>query len=230
VAAWIVAESLDRLLQQLNALAPHRSKASDGGIGDELHATRDSDHNPWLVLSGQRIVTARDFTHHPAGGLDCAQLRDSLIRARDSRIKYIIFNRQIISGAGGPQPWVRRPYTGSNPHTKHLHLSVVADRRCRDAGPWMLPGMGAVTPAPAPPLGEYCRLRDRNDRVLKLQHFMTAVFSSYNLYRPTGYYGIATKDGVAEFQRRTGITGLDANGEVVGPRTLRELVKFGFVP
>ena len=84
--------------------------------------------------------------------------------------------------------------------------------------------------APAPPSGTYCRLRDRNDRVMKLQRFMTTMFASYNPYRPTGYYGLATRDGVAEFQRRTGITGPDANGEVVGPRTLRELKKFGFEP
>jgi peptidoglycan hydrolase-like protein with peptidoglycan-binding domain len=56
------------------------------------------------------------------------------------------------------------------------------------------------------------------------------VFSSYNMYRPTGFYGLATVAGVKEFQKRTGITGSDANGEVVGPRTLRELVKFGFIP
>jgi peptidoglycan hydrolase-like protein with peptidoglycan-binding domain len=91
----------------------------------------------------------------------------------------------------------------------------------------MLPGLGVT---PDPPLGEYCRLRDRNERVMKLQRFMTTTFPSYNLYRPTGFYGLATKDGVAEFQRRTGITGPDANGEIVGPRTLRELKKFGFAP
>lgn len=223
--SWIVAESLDRLLAQINALAPRRSKASDGGIGDAVHATRDSDHNPWY---GPGIVTARDFTHDPVGGLDCAKLRDSLLRARDSRIKYIIFRGQIISGAGGPRPWVARRYTGPNLHSKHLHLSVVADQRCRDKSPWMLPGLGA-TESPAPS-EIYCRLRDRNERVMKLQQFMTRTFASYNMYRPTGFYGLATRDGVFEFQRRAGITGPDADGTIVGPRTLAKLKEFGFAP
>ena len=83
---------------------------------------------------------------------------------------------------------------------------------------------------PPTPSGTYCRMGDRNDRVKNLQNFMTAMFRSYNMYRPTGYYGIATKAGVAEFQRRTGITGSDADGTIVGPRTLRELGKFGFQP
>ena len=43
--AWRVARSLDVLLGQLNALAPERSKASDGSIGDAAHASRSSDHN-----------------------------------------------------------------------------------------------------------------------------------------------------------------------------------------
>jgi hypothetical protein len=228
VASWSVAESLDRLLQQLNAIAPRRSKVSDGSIGDEAHQKAGtSDHLPRLI-AGAQLVTARDFTHDPVGGLDCAKLRDSLLRARDGRIKYLIFRGQILSGAGGPQPWVARRYTGPNPHAKHLHLSVVADQRCRDKGPWMLPGMAAAEPPP--PSTIYCRLRDRNDRVLKLQHFMTSVFSSYNAYRPTGFYGLATRDGVFEFQRRTGITGPDANGETVGPRTLAKLREFGFQP
>lgn len=224
MAAWIVAESLNRLHQQLNALAPNRSRVSDGSIGDAAHASRDSDHNPWLVLNGQPLVTARDWTHDPAGGLDCAQLRDALIRAKDGRVKYIIFNHQIISGAGGPQPWVRRPYSGSNAHTHHLHLSVVADRRCRDDGPWMLPGMGGGQPLPDS--GVYARYGDRNDRVLRLQQFMTTHFPGYNPYRPTGFFGEATRAGVEEFQRRTGLV---ADG-VVGPQTLAKLKEFGFTP
>jgi hypothetical protein len=139
--AWHVAESLERLLAQLNALAPNRSKASDGSIGDEAHQKAGtSDHLP-RVIAGAVLVTARDFTTDPGGGLDCAKLRDALVKAKDSRVKYIIFNRQIISGAAGPSPWKARPYSGANAHQHHLHLSVVGDKRCRDDGVWMLPGL-----------------------------------------------------------------------------------------
>lgn len=224
--SWIVAESLNRLHQQLNALAPNRSKVSDGSIGDPRHAGQTSDHNPrWIA--GANVVSARDWTHDPTGGLDCAQLRDALVKAKDSRVRYLIFRSQIISGAGGPRPWVARSYTGPNPHDKHLHLSVVGDARCRDGSPWMLPGLGAT---PAPPMGEYCRMGERNERVMKLQRFMTTTFPSYNMYRPTSFYGLATAQGLAEFQKRTGITGPGADGKVCGPRTLRELKKFGFEP
>jgi hypothetical protein len=138
MADWKVAGSLDELLSQLNALAPGRSKASDGSIGDAAHATRDSDHNPWVVIAGQAYVTARDFTHDPAGGLDCGRLADHLQHGHDQRVKYVIWNRRIMAGTGGPQPWTWRPYSGANPHTRHLHLSVVADARALVRIPWQL--------------------------------------------------------------------------------------------
>lgn len=84
--------------------------------------------------------------------------------------------------------------------------------------------------APAPASGAYCSYGDRSDQVMTLQRFMTSRFPSYNPYRPTGFYGEATRDGVEEFQKRTGITGPDANGKTVGPRTLAKLREFGFQP
>jgi hypothetical protein len=80
----------------------------------------------------------------------------------------------------------------------------------------------------APSSGAYCRYEERSERVMKLQQFMTRVFPTYNDYQPTGFYGTATRTGVATFQLRTGITGPDANGEVVGPRTLAKLKEHGF--
>jgi hypothetical protein len=75
--AWRVARSLDQLLAEINASAPNRSRASDGSIGDAAHQTTDSDHNPhcqgW-------VVTARDFTHDPAGGFDAHAFADWLRR------------------------------------------------------------------------------------------------------------------------------------------------------
>lgn len=142
--AWRVANSLNVLLNQLNALAPRRSKASDGSIGDTSHSSRSSDHNPWY---GPGIVTARDFTHDPGGGLDCHKLAAWLIASRDRRIKYIIWNHRILSGNGGPSPWVWRAYDGPSAHTKHLHLSVVANPSCDDTRTWNL---GASQPATVP--------------------------------------------------------------------------------
>jgi hypothetical protein len=114
--AWYIAASLEKLRAQLNALAPNRSKVSDGGIGDKDHSSRASDHNP---IAGTGQVCARDFTHDPGGGLDCHWLARTLVQNRDARIKYIIWDRRIWTLNLGWQS-----YGGDNPHTKHLHLSV----------------------------------------------------------------------------------------------------------
>lgn len=225
---WIVAEALNRLLGQLNALAPDRSKASDGSIGDAAHATRDSDHNAWLVLGGQELVTARDFTHDPEHGLDCQRLANALQRAKDSRVKYVIWNRQIMSGAAGPDPWLWRPYKGSNPHTRHLHLSVVADRRCRDASPWMLPGLGSAPDWTSLPVLEH-GMRN-NPAVKRLQEWLTRMYG-YCDFEPSGNYLDQTAACIAEFQRRKGVRNPDgsiADGRRVGNRTRMALWDEGY--
>jgi peptidoglycan hydrolase-like protein with peptidoglycan-binding domain len=97
------------------------------------------------------VVTARDYTHDPGAGLDCEVLYQALVRSRDPRVKYIIWRGTITSGAGGPSPWVRKKYTGPNPHNQHLHLSVVSDKaRYDDVRDWST-GLGGGAPAPQPP-------------------------------------------------------------------------------
>ncbi len=126
VARWRVALGLETLRKQLNAKFPNRSKLSDGGIGDPSHQSRSSDHNPWVREGSMGVVTARDFTHDKANGCDCEKLAESLRAARDSRVKYIIWNRRICSSfpKNGKPAWAWRAYAGSNGHTHHLHLSV----------------------------------------------------------------------------------------------------------
>lgn len=108
------------------------------------------------------------------------------------------------------------------------------------AFPWatfmaMVTGAPAPPTPPSPPPGANpeaiptMHLGERSENVLRLQRFMTSHFQSYNDYYPTGYYGSVTKAGIAEFQRRTGITGPDADGSIVGPRTKVQLAKHGLV-
>jgi hypothetical protein len=122
-ASYRIAKSLDKLRSQVNAAAPHRSKASDGWIGDKAHFKKGSasDHNPW-VDGG--VVTALDITHDPARGCDAEAIAEALIQSKDKRIKYIIWDRQIVSSTKSPWKW--RTYTGANPHNKHVHISVVS--------------------------------------------------------------------------------------------------------
>ncbi|WP_225651928.1 hypothetical protein [Streptomyces pseudogriseolus] len=135
--SWRVANSLETLRRQLDARFPDRNTSADGSIGDVAHQARGSasDHNPWY---GPGIVTARDFTHDPAHGLDIQQVADQLLESRDLRIKYVIANRRI----GTNRSWQWEPYDGTNPHEAHFHLSVVADPSCDDPHDWTLPVLG----------------------------------------------------------------------------------------
>lgn len=147
-----VAKSLDKLLAQLNAKYPRRDKASDGGVGDKKHQKTKSDHNP----NALGIVQARDFDHDPkagsddnAPGIDIANLCAVLVKHKDRRIKYIICNGKIISGWGGPSPWIPRDYTKSNPHRQHIHISVVDDADLYDdPSAWNLEGLNDDKAAP----------------------------------------------------------------------------------
>lgn len=138
---WRVARSLDQLLTQINRAAPDRSKASDGSIGDAAHASRESDHNPWVgpASDGKMIVTARDYTHDPAHGFDAYAFAETLRLHQDPRLKYVISNgrmfrsySKVIGGKTYPA-WSWAPYDGDNPHNKHTHVSVQPDESRYDS-------------------------------------------------------------------------------------------------
>jgi hypothetical protein len=147
---WRMAAALETLLAEVNASAPERSKVSDGGIGDPRHAARHSDHNPCDCCA---VVCARDFTHDPVAGFDsyafAEWLRDCVGTWREPRVRYIISDGKICSGAGQSHAaGVWRPYTGSNKHAHHVHVSVRhGPDYYDDTRPWGWP------PAPAAPGG-----------------------------------------------------------------------------
>lgn len=153
--AWRVARSLLVLRDQIDAAFPARSRVSDGYIGDANHQNSDSDHNPWY---GPGIVTAADWTHDPGHGFDIDKFTDQLAASRDPRIKYIIANGWILDSRPQFSPWRWVRYYGSNPHTSHVHLSVVATPACDDMRTWNVPmlgggggGGGGGTPSPSKP-------------------------------------------------------------------------------
>lgn len=126
---WRVAASLLKLRDQIDANWPKRDKSSDGTIGDAAHASRKSDHNPWVIdRKGMPVVTALDITYDLMHGVDCHDLVSDIVASKDRRVKYIIWNRQIFS----PPRWKPRPYKGANPHTKHMHVSVFQDQDLYD--------------------------------------------------------------------------------------------------
>lgn len=109
-------------LRDANAAWPTRKKASDGIMGDARHQASKSDHN-----AGNAV----DVSHDPASGCDAGKLAELAIH--DPRVTYVIWDRRIYSRARSSEGW--RPYSGANPHTKHVHISVRDDAR-DDASPW----------------------------------------------------------------------------------------------
>lgn len=147
---FVVDKSLDVLLRQLNEHAPHRSKASDGSIGDAAHASRDSAHNPEDTEDSMdhndpdNQVDARDFTHDPAHGADMHEFTEQLRVSRDNRLYLVIFDgRQFSSYAkNGIAPFTWRPYSGSDMHRGHAHVEV-SDYHNDDTRPWEVYEMAA---------------------------------------------------------------------------------------
>lgn len=138
--AWDVARSLDVLLAQINALAPGRDRSSDGSIGDTAHQGTTSDHNPEDKPGNEPDeVDARDFTHDPHHGADMGVISERLRLTRDRRIRYVIFNRRIFAGYPVPAraAWTWGQYSGDNPHTHHMHVSV-NDVDDDDTTPWRI--------------------------------------------------------------------------------------------
>jgi hypothetical protein len=127
---WRTAKSLLTLRGEVNQAAPGRSKVSDGTIGDAAHCQRTSDHNPWVRDGNIGVVTAMDITDDPSHGCSANNIAESIRTNRDSRVKYIIWNRRIANSSpiGGSPAWEWRLYNGSNPHTKHIHISVKSDK------------------------------------------------------------------------------------------------------
>lgn len=127
--SWRLARSLEVLRSEINVLAPGRSKASDGTIGDQAHAARYSDHN----INPAGVVCAFDATHDPASGADMVRLSEHIRTHPPLAAKYVIWNRRIASRDGG---WRWERYTGPNPHDKHMHVSVGRGADGHSTGPY----------------------------------------------------------------------------------------------
>jgi Putative peptidoglycan binding domain len=92
------------------------------------------------------------------------------------------------------------------------------------------PAPTAATP-PAAAAGQRPTLHegDTGATVAALQRFLNATFPLYShIDLGPERYGPQTVAVVAEFQRRAGVTGPDADGRTVGPRTWAALEHFGF--
>ena len=186
------AKSTATLLAQVNEMYPGRSKTDDGWIGDAAHASRASDHNP----NKAGVVQAQDITHDPPE-FDSYGFAETLRTKKDKRIKYVISNKKIFAGNGGPQPWTWRSYSGSNPHDRHVHISVANDVALYDdASLWDINGGLLLTPPP----NAMPTLR-KGDTGAAVVHMQTLIPKWID-----GIFGGTSEALLKEFQRAKGLT------------------------
>lgn len=123
--SYYLAPALAVLRDEINARWPGRDRTSDGWIGDPAHQATRSDHNPNDRGSVNAIDVDRD-------GVDIAAII-AAIEAHPSA-HYWIVDQRIADADDG---WRPRPYTGTNPHDKHLHVSIRQTRTAeQDQRPW----------------------------------------------------------------------------------------------
>lgn len=141
--SWRVAASLLVLRDQVDALRPGRSRASDGTVADANHPP-SSDHTPKDLDAGEAdVVTALDITDD--GNTLGRIIWAALLGSRDPRVKYLIFEGQIASSYPTSRypAWTPRPYSGTNAHAHHIHISVHPTKQhYDDTRPWALPSLG----------------------------------------------------------------------------------------
>lgn len=222
---WRVAGCIIQLLREVNEAHPYRKKMSDGTIGDAKHATRSSDHNPWVKdRNGVGVVTAVDIDDN-GGSLDyLAELFRSLGKAGDKRIKYVICNGRIASEKAD---WAWRKYNGPNGHFKHCHLSVSTDPRFYDSrAGWGVQEknrpIARTLPAPDRKDDDMNRIPvvrqgDRGQFAKNVQGLLVAAGRNVKI---DGDFGPASVAALKEWQGAVGIT---ADG-IAGPTTYRHLL------
>lgn len=245
MSGWRAARSLDVLKDEIDAIAPGRSTRSDGTIGDRAHAQTASDHNP----NASGVVTARDFTHDPARGADMHRISRRIVEVAPRALKYVIWNRRIWSRSRASEGW--RRYTGSNPHIRHMHVSVGRGPDGRSTGPydhtgpWGLRAGSGTPPKPSVPGGTSVieeivmalpTIRDnkapkadkqRAQSLLAANGFPPA--NSFNAKGvPDGSWGPGSQSALKRFQAARNVPGsVKSNGEgdgILGDRTWKALL------
>lgn len=170
MATWWLNKALTNFRDAVNTKWPGRDKTSDGTIGDQAHAERVSDHNP----DADGSVDAWDMD---VDGVDVEALK-VVFQAHESA-GYWIHNRQIASRNDG---WIRRPYTGANPHDRHVHWNTRGAYENSPA-PWILDGGYEV----------WCKHGDKNtEAVWNLQERLRNFDTDTDVLTVDGAYGDKT--------------------------------------
>lgn len=132
--AWVLTRGMTNLRNQINEVGPNRDKASDGTIGNDIHAATTSGHNPDLTGSAEYKdgdskdeVRAIDIDNSGPwlSGVTAEKIVQHLVEKGrsgnlETQIRYIIYNRRIWTASNN---WATQTYTGASDHTEHIHFS-----------------------------------------------------------------------------------------------------------
>src|SRR5512145_1286686 len=119
--AWYLNPALTGFRNAVNVAYPDRDRKSDGTIADEHHGS-DSDHQPDAPPEEEVDAWDMDVELNGVGrpyAADVEHLKTVFQNHPSSR--YWIHNRQI---ARRVDEWERKNYTGTNPHTEHVHWNT----------------------------------------------------------------------------------------------------------
>jgi hypothetical protein len=234
---------------------PQRGRASDGILGDESHRSRALQtyhcaYGPGHVAMEYGNVPAAygyalafDLDHDPAHGCDAHAIARWLVATGDPRVVKAISQRKIWSRHRASEGW--RPYSGSNRHDHHAHISI-DPHRWSDTSPWF-DGFGKAPskPAPAKPKPQGAPRPPAKTTAPKPTYDISNIIGQALSPHPRAIPGVKatqarlnavlgtklTCDGIwgakieaayAQFQRSLGYKGKDANGKP-GTVSLRKL-------
>jgi hypothetical protein len=224
MADWHLAPSFvvlqDELDEEFGA-----SRPNDGTIGDQAHAARTSEHNPdndpdpmpkgavsaidiYTSANGKTYITAAEFAKFLA------------ILKKDSRVWYVIHKGFIYSRTHG---FAKREYEGSNPHTNHIHISLMQTKTAHDnKSSWGISGIRGTKPAAPKPSGDKkvptLSKGDKHELVWVLQGFF-GLKRTANQSKALFGNGLDVK--VKQYQRTKGLV----QDGVVGPKTWAYILK-----
>lgn len=141
-STWMVSPILVPLILEEKQ---HHSGMVVGTIGDTAHqAEANSDHDPdeWHFVAAGDFMIGPHFTATDAEWL--FQRIVTQIRMGDKRCAYAIYKRRIVSSTVSPGSI--RTYSGTDPHTNHVHVSVPHGSQPHPTTSWHIYQEDTVTP------------------------------------------------------------------------------------